>query len=88
MIQAALPHLGSGTLRPRLPSELDKEYERNTSAALLLKTRQACSTCLNPFDDKVHAYIESTQVWQSFYCNILQAVYLQHTAALHLASNA
>lgn len=54
VIQGALPHLGSGTLRPRLPDERDKDYERNTSAALLLKTRQAC---LNPFDDKVRACI-------------------------------
>lgn len=82
VIQAALPHLGSGTLRPRLPSELDKEYERNISAALLLKTRQACSTRLNPFDDTVRAYMELSQVWQSP-CNTLQAVYLQHIAALH-----
>lgn len=48
VIQGALPHLGSGTLRPRLPNEHDKEYERNITAALLLKTRQALLELLEP----------------------------------------
>ena len=40
-IDGGLADLGTGVLRPRLPNERDKEYERNTSAALLLKTRCA-----------------------------------------------
>ena len=43
MIDGGLADLGTGILRPRLPNERDKEYERNTSAALLMKTRQVCS---------------------------------------------
>lgn len=42
VIDGGLAHLGSGTLRPRLANERDKDYERNTSAALLLMTRQVC----------------------------------------------
>ena len=40
VVDGGLADLGTGTLRPRLPNERDKEYERNTSAALLLKVRQ------------------------------------------------
>lgn len=42
VIDDGLADLGTGTLRPRLLNERDKEYERNTSAALLLRTRQVC----------------------------------------------
>ena len=48
MVDGGLADLGTGTLRPRLPNERDKEYERNTSAALLLKTRQFAAIGLNP----------------------------------------
>ena len=42
LIDGGIAHLGSGTLRPRFVNERDKDYERNTSAALLLTTRQVC----------------------------------------------
>lgn len=40
LIDEGLADVGFGTLRARLPNEQDKDYERNTTAALLLKSRQ------------------------------------------------